>query len=66
MTSENQDTNEKPSSKNTVRLGYYGGTTSMGMLPRDTNWLKEILHLLHIIKDEPSDAQVEAKTGKNY
>lgn len=67
MTSQEKNPEEKTHPKKYLRLNYYGGTTSLGMLPRDTNWLKEILRFLHIMKaPSSSDAPEDDKSTPDY
>ena len=57
---------DKNSDKKYLQLNYYGGITSLGALPRDINWLKEILRFLGIVKADPLDEPNDDNPTPNY
>ena len=66
MKSQDKNSKETTHPKKYLRLNYYGGTTSIGMLPRDTNWLKEILRFLGMMKADPSDKSDDDSPKPDY
>ncbi len=66
MTSQDKNSEERTPPKKYHRLNYYGGTTTLGALPRDTNWLKEILRFFGIVKTDPSNAPKDDESTPDY
>ena len=66
MTTKDQDSEKRTPSQKHMRLNYYGGTTTLGGLPRDPGWLKEILRFFGIGKDKPSDKPEDDKPAQDY
>ncbi len=66
MTQQDENSEERKQPKKYMRLNYYGGTTSIGALPRDPNWLKEIMRFLGLRKTKPADEPDAEKLKVDY
>ena len=59
MKSKDENSEEKTPPKKYLQLNYYGGVTTLGGMPKDPNWLKEILRFFGIRKAHASDKSAE-------